>query len=234
MIEFQEWPKIARLFRDITITEKIDGTNAAIIVKPVEEDNEFSALIVDSANPHFGMRMASGFMSKGGPYLARFVEIEEGSFLVGAQSRKQLITPEADNFGFASWVYDHAGPLAAMLGTGRHFGEWWGSGIQRGYGLAKGEKRFSLFNVHRYGETVVEWNPVIEDELGGAVSVVPTLYRGLFDTDIVNSKVDELREIGSLAAPGFMKPEGVIVHHSAGNDLYKVTLENDGVPKGLA
>jgi hypothetical protein len=31
-IEFKPWPKIARLNRDITITEKIDGTNAAIVI----------------------------------------------------------------------------------------------------------------------------------------------------------------------------------------------------------
>lgn len=31
-IEFQPWPKIARLNREITITEKIDGTNAAVII----------------------------------------------------------------------------------------------------------------------------------------------------------------------------------------------------------
>lgn len=31
-IEFVAWPKTTRLFRDIVITEKIDGTNAAIIV----------------------------------------------------------------------------------------------------------------------------------------------------------------------------------------------------------
>lgn len=30
MIEFKAWPKIPRLFRDVIITEKIDGTNAAI------------------------------------------------------------------------------------------------------------------------------------------------------------------------------------------------------------
>lgn len=32
-IEFQEWPKIGRLNRDIVITEKLDGTNAAIGIK---------------------------------------------------------------------------------------------------------------------------------------------------------------------------------------------------------
>ena len=36
-----------------------------------------------------------------------------------------------------------------FLVPGRHFGEWWGSGIQRGYGLD--EKTFSLFNAYRWG-----------------------------------------------------------------------------------
>jgi hypothetical protein len=64
MTEFKPWPKIARLNRDITITEKIDGTNAAVIVT------------------------------------------EEGE--VAAQSRTRIITPDADNFGFARWVAEHA------------------------------------------------------------------------------------------------------------------------------
>src|SRR4051812_2981949 len=29
---FQAWPKTPRLFRDIVVSEKIDGTNAAVIV----------------------------------------------------------------------------------------------------------------------------------------------------------------------------------------------------------
>ena len=61
---------------------------------------------------------------------------------VRAGSRNRWLTPGDDNFGFASWVKLHEDDLR-QLGTGRHFGEWWGSGIQRRYGLA--EKRFSLF-----------------------------------------------------------------------------------------
>lgn len=30
--EFKEWPKIPRLFREVIITEKIDGTNGQILV----------------------------------------------------------------------------------------------------------------------------------------------------------------------------------------------------------
>ena len=53
-------------------------------------------------------------------------------------------------FGFARWVETNRERLITLLGPGLHFGEWWGSGIQRGYGLTKGDKRFSLFNVERH------------------------------------------------------------------------------------
>ena len=75
---------------------------------------------------------------------------EDGEFLVG--SRTRWITPENDNHGFARWAYEHKDELLG-LGPGRHFGEWWGQGIQRGYGLK--EKRFSLFNTSRWMDDAV-------------------------------------------------------------------------------
>jgi hypothetical protein len=35
VIEFQGWPKTPRLFRDMIVTEKIDGTNSAVIIEEV-------------------------------------------------------------------------------------------------------------------------------------------------------------------------------------------------------
>jgi hypothetical protein len=70
---------------------------------------------------------------------------DDGRIFAG--SRNRWITPDADNFGFARWVAEHEEELRA-LGPGSHYGEWWGSGIQRRYGLD--EKRFSLFNVGRW------------------------------------------------------------------------------------
>src|SRR5690606_13561404 len=70
---------------------------------------------------------------------------EDGEFLVG--SRTRWITPEKDNFGFAAWAHENRDELM-KLGPGHHFGEWWGRGIQRGYGL--NERRFSLFNTSRW------------------------------------------------------------------------------------
>jgi hypothetical protein len=174
--QFEPFPKIARLNRECVISEKIDGTNAQIIIG------------------------------------------DDGS--IAAASRSRIITPDDDNFGFAAWVRDRAEELHA-LGPGRHFGEWWGAGIQRRYGLA--EKRFSLFNAARWSE-----------ERPACCHVVPVLYRGLFSTDAVDACIEQLREIGSFAAPGFMRPEGVIVWHDAARVGFKVTLERDEEPKSIA
>jgi hypothetical protein len=184
MIEFQSFGKIPRLNRDCVITEKIDGTNSAIVVS--DDGKE-----------------------------------------IGAQSRNRMITPESDNYGFARWVEDNAAVLIEVFGPGRHFGEWWGSGVNRSYNLPKGEKRFSPFNVHRWGTFPFE-------KFGlDNVRAVPVLYDGPFNTLAVERAVEALREVGSLASPGFMNPEGVIVFHKAGNYLFKVTLENDHMPKEL-
>lgn len=144
---------------------------------------------------------------------------DEGLMLYGSRSR--YITPADDNFGFARWAESHYDDLL-KLGPGRHFGEWWGSGIQRGYGLTGGEKRFSLFNVGR-------WTP---ETLPSCVGLVPKLYEGIFSSNIVDAQLEALRTGGSVASPGFMKPEGIIVYHVAARSMFKVTLDKDDEYKG--
>lgn len=146
---------------------------------------------------------------------------DEGELLAG--SRSCYITPEKDNYGFARWVQTHREELM-QLGPGRHYGEWWGSGVQRGYGLKNGEKRFSLFNVGR-------WTP---EALPPCVGLVPKLYEGPFSSDVVDRLIEELRVGGSKASPGFMKPEGIIIYHAAARSLFKVTLEKDEEPKSFS
>src|ERR1019366_441036 len=191
-IEFRSFGKIPRLFRDIVITEKIDGTNAAVGVQLWTADKE----------PRNDLTVIPG--TSGDLYA------------VYAQSRNRIITPDADNFGFAQWVEDHAPILVDTLGKGLHYGEWWGQGIQRGYGLT--EKRFSLFNTHRWYD--VDLTAV--DGLG----VVPTLYQGPFSTDDVVYALNVLNTDGSLAAPGFLNPEGVCVNHSASKQVFKYTVDD--------
>ncbi len=78
---------------------------------------------------------------------AQITITEDGEFLTG--SRNRLITPEDDNFGFSRWAWDNKEELM-KLGPGTHYGEWWGKGIQHGYGLS--HKVFSLFNTHRWSD----------------------------------------------------------------------------------
>lgn len=177
MSDFLEFRKIARLSRNVIVSEKIDGTNAQVFI---DEDGQ-----------------------------------------IKAGSRTRWITPQEDNYGFASWVEANRGELL-KLGVGRHFGEWWGAGIQRRYGLT--EKRFSLFNTSRWEDDAVR---------PACCSVVPVLYRGKFDTDKIKTILDDLEKNGSVAAPGFMRPEGVMVFHIDANVIFKKTILNDESPKSL-
>lgn len=189
--DFGKMPSIARLSREMIITEKIDGTNASVTVTP------------------------------------------EGRVVAG--KRGGYIFDPNDNFGFPGWVEAHKEELQG-LGPGCHFGEWWGWKIQRGYGLPKDERRFSLFNVKRWSDDI----PRATTTIGGLVEgkevrqrpacchCVPVIYRGLFDTQSVLSVLKTLREHGSYASPGFMRPEGVVIFHNAGDGyLFKKTFEKD-------
>lgn len=186
MTEFAEFPKIARLSRNCVITEKIDGTNASVLVPE-----------------------------------------SDGPLLFG--SRTRWITPADDNYGFARWGTAHETELR-QLGAGHHFGEWWGSGCQRGYGLQKGEKRFSLFNVARWADN--RDREKYPGDRPAICHVVPVLYEGIFTTDAVNATLAALIANGSAAAPGFMNPEGVIIWHEAARQLFKKTIYKDEEPKG--
>jgi hypothetical protein len=173
MGEFEAFAKIPRLRRGCVITEKIDGTNAQVLIPE-----------------------------------------DDGPMLVG--SRNRWITPDADNYGFARWCAEHEAELR-QLGPGRHFGEWWGAGIQRRYGIE--DKRFSLFNVGRWEDS---------EALPECVSLVPVMFRGDFNDYAVEYCMESLEIEGSRAAPGFMKPEGIVVFHTASRTLHKVTLGDDG------
>lgn len=194
---FQPFEKIARLSRNMVISEKIDGTNAQVVI--------------EACNWNLPPSKAVCGIQHDGAYYAIY-----------AGSRTRYLQPgkETDNFGFAEWVKENAGELV-KLGVGRHYGEWWGRGINRGYGLA--DRRFSLFNTARWSED----RPV-------CCHVVPVLHIGNFDTNYIEHIANLLCRSGSAAAPGFMKPEGIVIWHEAARQLFKKTIENDEAPKSLA
>jgi hypothetical protein len=200
-LAFRKFDKIARLKRDIIITEKIDGTNAQVLIDWFanygDEEGDFIA-------NHNG----------------KVLWHDDDMFMM-AGSRKRYLSLEQDNFGFARWVSENAQELLS-LGAGRHYGEWWGKGIQRRYGMDK--KVFSLFNVHRWDS---------ENIPGDILRTVPVMYRGEFSAERIDQALDVLRLGGSLAAPGFMDPEGVVIYMVQARTLFKVTIKDDGIPKSL-
>ena len=165
---------------------------------------------------------------------------DDGTFLTGSLYR--WITPDNDNHGFSRWAHDHREELM-LLGPGHHFGEWWGNGIQRGYGLKTGDKRFSLFNVARWCLYGHDPQPIgmsdpriakLQDVLPPCVGLVPLLWRGLFDDLDMTGLMRSLVEGGSRAAPGYPYPEGIVVYHTAAGICLKKTLVKDDVPKSRA
>lgn len=194
---FEKFGSIPRLHKEVVITEKIDGTNAQVHIvlydDPLWDDDEYADVGHQS---HY--------------VIARNYDRELYMF---AGSRQRYITEDEDNFGFARWCIDNADELF-KFGPGRHYGEWWGQGIQRTYGLE--ERRFSMFN------------PKWADQGPDCVSTVPILETcDNFDSEITECVMEELKIEGSQAAPGFMNPEGIVVYHTAANKMFKQTFDFD-------
>lgn len=169
-MEFKAWPSIPRMSKERAIvTEKIDGSNSAVRIRPYDPTVDS-----DMAVTH--------------------VEYASAEYTIWAQSRKRLLLPgkSTDNFGFAGWVRDNAEALVRTLGSGDHYGEWWGQGIQRGYGLS--EKRFSLFNAPRWFETL---HPTEARSEVDNLYIVPLLFAGQFYDLNVNEIRQDLIDNGS-------------------------------------
>lgn len=209
-IEFTPWPKTPRLLKEnMVITEKIDGTNAAIGV-----------IEYDMCGPI--------------PPMCRLTTVEQVCgedryYLVYAQSRSRIIAPAdfwgkgADNYGFADWVWSVPDELVSVLGPGLHFGEWWGHGILRGYDQPAGVRHFSLFNTSRWGHLD---NPDARAAIRPpeALTVVPVLAVNTLDTAVLQDVMEALRFTGSHAAPGYENPEGVCVYLPSVQRTLKLTF----------
>ena len=198
---FEPFAKISRLSRPIIITEKLDGSNGQLYVQSCAE--------FEAENPRV---LTDG-------YADGIVYDDEWVLRVGSRKRWLDASKAGDHFGFFKWAEEHFAELCLDLGSGRHYGEWWGQGIQRGYGLD--EKRFSLFNTHRWSD------PAVRPECCHCVPIVGTA--DVFDTQAIDFALNILSDTGSHAAPGFKNPEGVVIYHPHGNVLMKKTFKGDDV-----
>lgn len=178
-LEFEGFPKIPRYYRKVCIAEKIDGTNAQILLTPGDHE--------DFLQDKYALDYQDGLVLYAG-------------------SRKRYLRLESDkkggdNFGFAQWVSENSKDLFE-LGRGRHFGEWWGAGIQRGY--ASHTRKFSLFNIKRWG---------VHNPPPPPCRAVPLMYDGPLTPYIIDAVLEDLKNNGSRAKEGFLDPEGIIIWH---------------------
>ncbi len=199
MGEFKAWGSTPRENKNKTITEKIDGTNACLV-------------------------------------------ITNGKIV--AQSRKRIITPEDDNYGFAKWAHANAGVLFDTLGYGYHYGEWYGEGIQKNPLGIEG-RRFALFHPTKYNEA----NGYDLSKVDG-LETVPLLHHGqcdvwtipdiMSDLDIYGSKVvgakrtKIVRDLGDGYTYEIDKAataEGIIIWNNETRTRTKMLLENDAYHK---
>lgn len=132
---------------------------------------------------------------------------EDGKLELKTGCRTRWITPEADNFGFSSFVHDNKSEFIEKLGLGRHFGEWAGPGINSGEGLK--EKTLFLFNTFRYEGKL----------LPSRVRIIPELHSGKFSHEVIDNIFNHLKTYGSKAVEGYMSPEGIVIE--LGGQFYK-------------
>lgn len=198
---FEKFPSLTRFSHGWTITEKLDGTNAAINIVSIHEDFDDSV-----------------------PSEALFARVDQ--FYVMAQSRTKLIWPgkATDNAGFARYVQDNAEEIVAKLGEGRHFGEWVGKGVQkRHYNMT--DKQFALFNVNRWaGADLPKQMTTVPGIILNAYLDSPSEVA----IEALNGLRAMGSHFGPrIDGKGYDNPEGVVMYHAPSNTAFKKTFDYD-------
>ncbi len=211
---YSSFPSIERLENIYCIiSEKVDGTNGLIEIHnpgsgcSSEQCTAFPCGVKDcSEEPviKFGSRNRyitfnddnAGFANFFRHYEARFKDVAADIVLKELKVSGETLTECQEQY-----------PL-------RIYGEWFGSGIQRGYGLK--DKFFMPFSTF-YAEKLIEYQvPNI---------VKPNImYTGKFSQEIANTCMQTLTN-GSLVIPEFKRPEGIVIHFPKYNFRLKQTFE---------
>ena len=143
------------------------------------------------------------------------VWVSEDLSVIRAGSRSRWISTTDDNYGFAKFVDENADELK-KLGHGYHYGEWWGQGIQRKYGMDC--KIFSLFNVKKWNDEALR---------PSCCDVVPVLYSGLLTPEVLDrfSHPLERSECALKYDVEFNKPEGVMFYFTGAGIYFKAPIK---------
>jgi len=132
-----------------------------------------------------------------------------------AQSRSSYVTPENDNMGFAKWVEENREYFENLSDSNdviTIFGEWCGSGIQKGTAINQiGEKIFCVFAV-QYGDFIDEtYNDIVKIE-------VDTFKINEF---LQGPRLNMISLMSNIYSKPWMALEGVVVNFKDDNSLLK-------------
>lgn len=135
-------------------------------------------------------------------------------------SRNCYLNEHKDNYGFFNFFSQFENRIMESFspeydGLVHIYGEWFGAGIQRTYGLK--EKYFMPFSPY-WANTLIEV---------GVPNIVPPyqFYAGKMDSVREEMAFQTLKEEGSQLVPGWKRPEGIIIHYLDNNLKIKRTLD---------
>lgn len=144
---------------------------------------------------------------------------KSGKIYAGSRNRWLVPGKRTDNYGFAEWVKENEETLR-YLGPGRHYGEWFGRGINRGYGLDV--RYFALFNVDYWQKLNIASKAILGEK---GVVCVPVVGIGNLGDKVVEKTMALLKHKGSILVPRYHCPEGIVIYHTASNKLFKKTFD---------
>ncbi len=253
--EFVGWPKISRLNRDVCITEKIDGTNAAIgIIENAPAAEGMPAVNTYTVYAQSRTRIITPENDNMG--FARWVEKNKEVLIktlgpglhfgewwgCGIQRGYDLSERRFSLFNVKRWEKDPVGKAALQIARDLdgvaiyavpilYEGPWTGVlGYIDGTAIATGEIKTQLVT-----EDGVPAGPEVFTRAGQPWLQPEQMqdWEGVQDAPnprprfAPNFILEWLKRTGSQAAEGFMQPEGIVVYHKAGDACFKVTVDGD-------
>ena len=224
MSNYASFPSIERLENIYcVISEKVDGTNGLIEVAKVgkigvdiETNSAFPSFTYNTETQvRFGSRNRyitfnndnAGFANFFRHYETKLKDIAKDIIVAANSEASQTNEKPTEGYPF------------------RIYGEWFGRGIQRDYGLK--DKFFMPFS-YFYAEKLIEYQvPNI---------ITPNvMYTGKFSMEVVNTCMQQLKLNGSGLVKDYKQPEGIVIFFPKYNFRLKETFDGakwkDVVPK---
>ena len=208
MIDFIGMPKIARLSREIVISEKIDGTNALVYIS-----DDLSPITLQSG------RIVPFLVGSKSRWI--LPENDNHGFARWAYEHADELLKLGKGWHRGEWMGQ---------GIQRNYGL-----KEKRFYLFNTSRWVKCEGFDIMSLTERNYVPILKEKqeyCPDCCYVVPVLYQGIFDMGTIDYCLTTLKNEGSIAIGGFKPAEGICVYHTAGKIYFKKTIEGDEKPKG--